>query len=675
MRIPLSWLRDYVPIPEDEDAHEIAEHLVRAGLEVEEIHDVAAELTGPLVVGRVREIDELTGFKKPIRFCRVEVGADHGHPETPGIRGIICGATNFTAGDLVVVALPGAVLPGGFAIGSRKTYGHVSDGMICSERELALGQDHAGIMVLPPGTGEPGDDARPVLGVGDQVIEVTVTPDIGYCLSMRGIARELSVAYGLPLADPGTELAELPAPSGGEPVAVRVEDLDRAALYTLSTIREFDPDAPTPQWMRARLTAAGVRCISLAVDVTNYVMIETGQPLHAFDLARLTGQVVVRRARDGERLETLDHVVRELTSDDLVIADERGPVGLAGVMGGLGSEITDSTRDIALEAAWFAPAGVARTARRHKLPSDASRRFERGVDRVLAPYAAARAAALLLELGGGTYAGMSAVEAPYEPTRILLQDALPARIAGTEVDPADVFARLQAIGCTVTGDGRLTVTPPSWRPDLTDPYDLVEEVLRLGGYDRIPSVVPRAPLGAGLTLAQRQRRKVSREMAAFGCTEVLSTPFIGTPDLDALGLAADDQRRRAVRLANPLSDEAPLMRSTLLPGLLATVRRNVGRGFDDLALYETGAVFVRRDGQPEGGHVDPPRPSVQHRPSAAELTALEGLLPDQPLRLATAFAGLRTLPGWWGAGTAASWADAVESARVAAAFIAPGSPR
>ncbi|HET8969450.1 MAG TPA: phenylalanine--tRNA ligase subunit beta, partial [Candidatus Nanopelagicales bacterium] len=347
MRIPLTWLQDYVEIPAGESAESIGEHLVRAGLEVEDIHTVGGPVVGPLVVGRVREVEELTDFKKPIRFCQVEVGEGNGHPDTPGVRGIICGATNFAAGDLVVVALPGTVLPGDFAIASRTTYGHVSDGMICSEQELGLGGEHGGIIVLAPDAGSPGDEARTILGMGETVIEVTVTPDIGYCLSLRGIGRELATAYDVAFHDPGTELVGLPAPDGTEPHPVEVADLAGAGLYTLRTITGFDPTAPTPAWMARRLVAAGTRSISLAVDVTNYVMLETGQPMHAFDLSKLDGPVTVRRSREGETLETLDHVARELSTADLVIADRRGPVGLAGVMGGLASEIDDTTTDIA----------------------------------------------------------------------------------------------------------------------------------------------------------------------------------------------------------------------------------------------------------------------------------------------------------------------------------------
>lgn len=675
MRIPLEWLREYVDLPTDLDVDELSEQLVRIGLEVEQVETYGGPVTGPLVVGEVLEVEELTGFKKPIRFCRVRVGDANGHPDTPGERGIVCGASNFAAGDLVVVALPGAVLPGDFEIASRRTYDHVSDGMICSERELGLGLDHSGIIVLAPGTGEPGDEARPVLGLGEVVVEVAVTPDIGYCLSLRGIARELATAYGTAFHDPGTQLAALPAPAGEEPVPCQVQDLDACALYTLATIRGFDPSAPTPQWMRRRLGAAGLRSISLAVDVTNYVMVETGQPLHAFDLGKLTGPVTVRRARAGEKLETLDHVTRTLDPEDLLIADDAGPVGLAGVMGGLNSEIDEATSAIALEAAWFAAVPAARAARRHKLSSDASRRYERGVDRVLAPYAGSRAAALLLRLGGGSYAGMTAVEAPYAPTVVELAPDLPEKVAGIPVDRDTVAARLTDLGCVVehTEDSDVfSVTAPPWRPDLADPADLVEEVLRLGGYDPIPSVVPRAPGGRGLTDEQRARRRVSRSLAAFGAVETLSYPFLGEADLDALALATDDDRRRLLLLANPLSDEAPGMRTTLLPGILATLRRNVGRGATDVMLYEIGPAYLLRHGQAPRGVADPPRPGVADRPTDEELAGLEALLPDEPLRLAVAVTGSRAPAGWWGAAVPSSWADAVEAARVVASAL--GAP-
>ncbi|MBI1377444.1 MAG: phenylalanine--tRNA ligase subunit beta [Frankiales bacterium] len=671
MRVPLSWLREYVDLPEHADVEDIGVRLVESGLELEETVHVAADVTGPLVVGRVREIEELTGFKKPIRWCQVEVGDAHGHPDTPGVRGIVCGARNFVAGDLVVVALPGAVLAGGFAIASRETYGHVSDGMICSERELGLGEDHDGIIVLPPGTAAVGADAGPVVGLGDVVFDVTVTPDMGFCLSMRGVARELAARYGTTFRDPVLDDAGLPAPVPGDAHECVVEDLAGCDLFTLRTLVGVDPAAPSPYWMRRRLVMSGMRPVSLAVDVTNYVMLETGQPLHAFDRAKLRGPVRVRRAAPGERLETLDHVERTLDAADLLIADDRGPIGLAGTMGGLDTEVDDTTREIALEAAHFSAPAVAHMSRRHKLSSEASRRFERGVDHDLAPYASERAAALLLRHGGGSYVGMTAVEAAREPVVVELDPALPGRVAGVPIERDVVVDRLAAVGATVADASAavLAVTPPSWRPDLVDPADLVEEVLRLGGYDAIAPTVPRARAGFGLTEDQRARRRAGRALAAAGYVEALAYPFVGDADLDALGLPADDPRRAALLLANPLSDEQPALRTTLLPGLLATLRRNVGRGASDVALFETGSVFRLREGQSPRGVTDPPRPSVLGRPSDADLATLEGLLPDQPHHVAVALAGLRTPSGWWGPGEPASWADAVEAARVVAAAV------
>jgi len=671
MRVPLSWVREYVDIPATETPESVGERLVTAGLELEAVDHLGAEVSGTLVVGHVRSIEELTEFKKPIRWCQVEVGEPHGHPDTPGVRGIICGASNFVEGDLVVVALPGTVLPGGFAIASRETYGHVSDGMICSERELGLGDDHAGIIVLPQGTADVGADAGPVLGLGDTVLDFSITPDMGFCLSMRGIARELAHQYGVELRDPGLELVELPAPVAGTPHECVVDDLEGCDLFTLRTIVGFDPKAPSPYWMKRRLAMSGMRPLSLAVDVTNYVMLETGQPLHAFDRAKLQGPIVVRRAVAGEKLETLDHVERTLDTADLLITDGRGPIGLAGTMGGLDTEIDDDTTEIALEAAHFHAAAVAHMSRRHKLSSEASRRFERGVDHVLAPYASARAAALLLEHGGGSYVGMTAVEAAHEPVVIGLAADLPARVAGVEIARATTVERLRAVGAVVPDADAdvLAVSPPTWRPDLTDPADLVEEVLRLGGYDAIPTTLPSARPGFGLTAGQRARRRVGRALAADGYVEALAYPFVGPADLDALGVPADDARRDLLLLANPISDEQPGMRTTLLPGLLASLRRNVGRGSADVAVFEAGSVFLLRDGQTERGVTDPPRPSVSRRPSGDDVAALEALLPDQPLHVAVALAGARTPAGWWGEGSASSWADAVQAARLVAGAV------
>jgi phenylalanyl-tRNA synthetase beta chain len=661
MRAPISWVREFVPdLPKDVTGRQIAERIIAAGLEVETVESAAPGLTGPLVTGRVVSIEELREkekLKKDIRYCRVDVGPDHNDPD--GTRGIVCGARNFSVDDVVVVALPGAVLPGGFAIASRKTYGHISDGMICSERELGMPEgDHTGIIVLPAGT-EVGRDARAVLGLDEEVLDIAVTPDRGYALSIRGIAREVATAFGVPFIDPAVRGAD-PDPGGYDVV---LDDPDGCDRFVARVVRGVDPNAASPDWLRQRVQAAGMRPISLAVDITNYVMLELGQPLHGYDLAKLRGPIVVRRARSGEKLETLDGAVRDLDPEDLLITDDSGPIGLAGVMGGASTEMSADTVDVLIEAAHFAPVTIARGARRHKLPSEASRRFERGVDPALPPIAAARAATLFQDLAGGTLdpAGTDA-GAIADPTRITIDVAYPGRLAGRQIDAETVRRRLQQVGATTTLDGTtLTVTVPSWRPDLTDPADLAEEVIRLEGYDTIPAALPAAPAGRGLTRSQQRRRSVSRALAGAGFVEVLNYPFIAEKDLDALGLDADDPRRIALRLANPISQDEPLLRTTLLPGLLAAARRNLGRGNTDLALFEIGRVFRPTPGAPAA-----PRPPVDRRATEAELAATEAALPHQPRRVAVVLTGARHRAGWWGAGRPADWADALEAARVCA---------
>ncbi|PWU50007.1 phenylalanine--tRNA ligase subunit beta [Micromonospora sp. S4605] len=673
MRVSVSWLREYVDLPADLPTGDLEQALVDLGIEVESVVDLRETVTGPLVVGEVREIEELTGFKKPIRFCRVDVGDANGTGEP---QEIVCGATNFAPGDRVVVILPGGVLPGGFAIGARKTYGRNSNGMICSARELGLGDDHSGILVLPPDSpAKPGDDARPVVGLDDVVVEVEITPDRGYALSVRGLARELSHALGVPFRDPGLA----PAPGGTEAPAypVQVRDTVGCDRFAARMVRGVDPTAQSPEWLQRRLTQAGVRAISLAVDITNYVMLELGQPMHAFDADRITGPLVVRRAEPGEKLTTLDGVNRVLAAEDMVICDDTGPVSLAAVMGGETSEVVASTTNVLFEAAHWDPVMVGRTARRHKLFSEAAKRWERGVDPALPLVALERAVRLLTELGGGT-AGAEILDIDHvrPPVPVVLPVDLPSRRVGVTYPPARVVALLEQVGCTVLqgtdrlaedpgevgvpagGPAALTVTPPSWRPDLLHPADLVEEVVRLDGYDRVPSVLPLAPAGRGLTWQQRRRRAVSRSLAERGYVEVLAHPFVAPELPDLLGLPADDPRRRAVRLANPLSEEEPLLRTTLLGPLLGIVKRNLGRGQRDLALYEIGAVF-----QPRPGAGRPPAMGVEHRPTEAEFAAADAVLPHQPRHVAVVLTGDVEPAGWWGAGRAAGWADAVQAGR------------
>ncbi|GAA4991882.1 phenylalanine--tRNA ligase subunit beta [Yinghuangia aomiensis] len=658
MRVPLSWLREYVDLPAGESGRDVAAKLIGLGLEVETVDRLGADLKGPLVVGQVLAVEELTEFKKPIRYCQVDVGDANGTGEP---QNIVCGARNFEEGDKVVVILPGGVLPGGFEIAARKTYGKTSEGMICSARELGMGDDHDGIIVLPI-EAEVGADAIELLGLVDEVLDIAVTPDRGYCLSLRGVAREAAIAYGIPLRDPA--LLDVPAANAyGYPVAV--DDADGCRRFVARTVIGIDPSAPSPLWLQRRVQMAGMRPISLAVDITNYVMLEIGQPLHAYDRARLDGTITVRRAHAGEKLRTLDGVERILDREDLLITDASGAIGLAGVMGGATTEIGIDTTDIVIEAANFDPVAIARTARRHKLGSEASRRFERGVDPEAARAAAQRAVDLLVLLGGEgavAEAGVTEVDAPREPVRIGIAADHPARVAGVPYAPETVAQRLQEVGCTVEGIDALTVTPPTWRPDLTDPNDLAEEVIRLEGYDAVPSALPQVPAGRGLTAGQRLRRRVGRALAADGYNEVLDYPFVGDAVFDGFGLDASDPRRMTVKLVNPISDEEPGLRTTMLPGLLGALRRNVGRGNTDVALFEGGLVFHPKAERPVA-----PRLPVDRRPTDAELASLAAALPEQPYHVAAVLAGEREPAGWWGAGRRASWADAVEAARTVAA--------
>ncbi|WP_371658757.1 phenylalanine--tRNA ligase subunit beta [Streptomyces sp. NBC_00280] len=656
MRVPLSWLREYVDLPATQTGRDVQEKLITVGLEVETVEQVGAGLKGPLVVGQVLTIEELEGFKKPIRFCTVDVGTANGTGEP---QEIVCGARNFAVGDKVVVVLPGAVLPGDFAIAARKTYGHTSHGMICSGDELGMGDDGSGgIIVLSP-EHEVGTDAIELLQLVDEVLDIAVTPDRGYALSLRGIARETAIAYGLPLRDPA--LLDVPAPNAyGYPV--EVSDPFACDRFTARTVTGLDPDAQSPIWLRRRLQKAGMRPISLAVDITNYVMLELGQPLHAYDRSRVQGAIGVRRAEPGEKLTTLDGVTRTLDAEDLLITDDRGAIGLAGVMGGANTEIDDTegtTTEVVIEAAHFDAITIARTARRHKLASEASKRFERGVDPQAASAAAQRTVDLLVLLAGGTAdAGVTEVISPSAPRTISIPANHPDKVAGVEYGRETVVRRLQEVGCDVYGQDELIVTVPSWRPDLTDPNDLAEEVIRLEGYENLPSTLPKPPAGRGLTDRQRLHRRVGRALAGAGYVEALNYPFIGEHAFDQLGLAADDPKRKVVKLANPLSDEEPALRTTLLPGLLGALRRNDGRGSHDLALFETGLVFHPQDELLIAGRLP-----VDRRPTDEEIASLTAALPVQPRHAAVVLAGAREQAGWWGKGRPADWADAIEAAR------------
>ncbi|MDX6234028.1 MAG: phenylalanyl-tRNA synthetase beta chain [Nocardioidaceae bacterium] len=655
MKVPVTWLRELVELPAGTSTEQLSARLTQFDLKLEEI--ISSGISGPLVVGRVLSIvKEPQKNGKTINWCRVDVGPEHN--DADGARGIVCGAHNFVEGDLVVVSLPGTVLPAlakfipGGEIAARKTYGHVSDGMICSSAELGLAGDASGIIVLDADSATPGDDAIVLLGLGGEVLDLEVNPDRGYALSMRGVGRDTALAYGLEFVDP----ADIEVTGTGEGYPVRVEDAEACPVFAARAVTGFDPTRPTPPWMAQRIEQAGMRSISLAVDITNYVMLEIGHPIHGFDLSSLQGPIVVRWATEGEKLTTLDGVVRTLSADDTVVTDDRGPISLAGVMGGAETELSATTTDILIEAAhWKAPM-IARTARLHKLPSEASKRYERGVDPELPARATQRVAELLAELGGGTIAdGLTVVGSATPRPAVEMSVHLPTQVSGVDVDAATVVEALEGNGCEVALDHEsLAATPPSWRFDLNDPNDLVEEVLRVVGYDKVPSILPTAPAGRGLTVAQKLRRRAGNVLAGDGLIEVKTFPFAGAADFDRLGLPADDTRRRQVLLENPLSAEEPGLTTTLLTGLLKSLVLNIGRGHSDVHIVETGRVFL-----PKSDEAEAPIYGVDRRPTDDEIAAFAAALPDQPHHVGLVMSGERVRTGWAGAGRQATWADAI----------------
>lgn len=636
---------------------------VRVGFETEGYAPIE-ETTGPLVFGRVLEIEELTGFKKPIRYCQVDVGQANGTGEP---QGIICGARNFAEGDTVVVSLPGAVLPGGFAIAARETYDHISNGMLASAAELGLTAKSEGIITLD-GEHTPGEDARGVLGLNDTVFDVNVTPDRGYALSARGLAREIASAFDLQYTDP----AEAPAVAGvgvdkvasisEKLIDVDLEPSTKTKRFGLRKVEGIDPAAPTPFWMRRELMLCGVRSVNAATDVTNYVMLLLGQPMHAFDADSIAGNLRVRNAEAGEKFETLDHVTRTLLPTDVVIADDNGIQSLAGVMGGTTSEISEETVNVYFEAATWDELTVAKTARHHKLSSEASRRFERGVDPQLVEVALDVACALLVDIAGGEISTRGTIVGDV-PAReaIAMRVSRPSELIGVEYSAETVAKRLREVGCEVeiAGD-EAQVTPPTWRGDLTVPVELVEEIVRLEGLDEIPSILPTPKGGRGLSPLQRRRRAVTHALAYSGYAEIIPTPFMKNDTFDVWGLGADDPRRNTVKVQNPLDAEYGVLGTTLLPPMLESVGRNVSRGRRDLALYSVAQTAQKR------GDVSP-LPSVAARPDDATLRELLESLPEQHLHAATVAVGKQELDGPFGPGRDYTWADAIQSAQVVAA--------
>ena len=602
MRVPLSWLADHVDV--DVPAATLAEKLTFAGVEIETIHRVGDDLAG-ILTARVLEVTQHPDADRLV-LVRIDAGGEE--------RLVVCGARNFAPGDVVPWAAPGAKLPGGVEIGRRKVRGALSDGMLASARELGVFDDHAGILVLPPDT-PVGVDVVEAVELRDTVLDVKTAPNRGDILSMRGIAREVALLLGKELRPLDLTVPEI-GPPAGDLASVAVEDAEGCPLYAARVIQGLDAARPSPLWMARRLYLYGQRPLGAVVDVTNYLLLDQGQPLHAFDLDLVPGRrIVVRRAAEGETLRTLDGRDRALTSEDTVITSGAHVVALAGIMGGEDTEVRASTTEVLLESAHFPPASVRRTMRRLGMNTEGGQRWARGVDPAGAEPVCDQAARLMATLAGGTVATgrLRAGPGVGEREAIRLDWGRSAERLGAPADPEFAAAQLRRYGCrTEVVDPRTVLAvPPSWRFDLELWADLEEEVARGWGYDQLPATLP-AATGGRLTAEQRLRRQARTALAGMGVTEVQTYPFLSQVAFDRLELPADDPRRRTLRLANPISEEAPELRTTLLPGLAEAAGRNLARGLDGVAVYELGAVF---------------------------LPVRDGELPDEPLTLGVLLAG------------------------------------
>ncbi len=626
MRVPFSWIKEYVAW--EGTVEEMAELLTMSGTEVEGIDWVGAprdpENLSRFVVGKV-----LTKEKHPnadkLNLCTVEVGERNG-----GVRQIVCGAHNFEAGDTVPVSLSGAVLENGLKLKKANLRGVESDGMIMSEQELGYEEKSPGIAVLP-GEWIVGEPLQRYLPVSEAVLELELTSNRPDCFSIYGIAREVAAAARLELAPP--PIAPPAAFAGKEAaadIAVEIADPELCPRYGATVIRGVRI-ADSPAWLKARLTHAGMRPISNVVDVTNYVMLAYGQPLHAFDAGKIRGgKLIARRAAAGEKIVTLDGVERTLDDQMLVIADVERPLVIAGVFGSQDAEIDEHTKDLVLEAANFAGPSILRTEMHTGIRSEASNRFEKGIDPNLVPGALDFADRLFAELCGGTVAPgiVDAGGVPPAPAPLSFRPAKADALLGYEVPAAEQSGILRRLECGVEEDGApvaardadatdvWTVTPPSFRPDLVREVDLIEEVGRIAGYGMAPETLPRHRTAGALTKEQKVRRAVRSALAGCGLDEVLTYSFISPDAVAPLGLPDGDIRLDPVKLSNPMSGDQSVMRTMLLPGLLKTVKDNVDRLNDPPNLFEIGKVYLWDQPVPAPAHAAEPGAVLPHEPEA-----------------------------------------------------------
>ena len=602
MRVPVKWLADFLDLP-TRDPDELERILVSLGHEVEGIEEFAPSFEG-VVVGLVEEVRPHPDADR-IRFCRVNDGrATHD---------VVCGAWNFGAGAVIAYARVGSRLGtrtgNPLTVGARSIRGVTSHGMIASARELGLGDDHEGILLLDElgaaGRDDLGRGLEDVLQMSDAVLDVSITPNRGDCMSIRGLARELAAYWRIPVRDRSPRLSTESRPTEFDVSIADVEACPRFVAHQIDGVTV----GPSPLWLQLRLLAIGQRPISNVVDVSNYVMWELGQPIHTFDAEKIADRhIIVRRAEEGEALETLDGIARVLERGDILVTDPSGPIALAGVMGGASTEVSGETTSVLVEAANWHPPSILFTSHRLGLRSEASSRFERGVDPGLPALAAARTVELIALTAGGTprAGAVDAYPVPVRPGQVRIEARDISRLLGPEPSFDDSLLLLERLGFGVArNDGQAAITVPTHRSDVTRPADLAEEVARLYGFDRFPDLVRHGKDGK-LTADQAATRRLAEVLVGAGLTEAQTLSFLGQADLDALCLPLDDPRRHGMQVKNPLREEEAILRTTLLPGLIAAAAHNAARGIREVRLFETGRVFRSVP--------DPVDPRIPHQP-------------------------------------------------------------
>ncbi len=584
MLVSLKWLKDYVDI--DLNTRELSDKLTMAGLEVDSIKEVAPGFSG-VVVARVLSVRPHPNADK-LSLCEVSTG-DKTVP-------VVCGAPNVRSGILSAFAKVGANIPGGYTIKSTKLRGELSEGMLCSEEELGIGDDAGGIMVLPEGL-TPGEDLASAMKLTDTVLDIGITPNRSDCLCMIGIAREIAAVTGRELRYPHIAFTESEEDIS-RLTSVRILDPDLCPRYTARMIRNISI-GPSPSWIRTRLEAVGLRSINNIVDITNFVMMEFGQPLHAFDFRYLAeGRIVVRRAGEGEEFVSLDGKSRTLSSDALMICDGSKPVAVAGIMGGLNSEVQDDTKTVFLESAYFSPASIRRTSKKLGMGTDAAFRFERGIDPEGVVRALERAAQLTAELSGGSVVKGYIDQYPRKienPKVIALRPARIREILGVSISDENTERILRGLEMDVERKGScFSVTAPTFRVDISTETDLVEEVARLHGYERIPETLPQIKTRPEDRQKEETAERYRKILTGCGFTEVIHYSFTNPASADILGLKGDDERRRFIRIINPLAEDCSVMRTTLIYGLLDTMKKNLNVGNTDIRMFERGRIFIAR---------------------------------------------------------------------------------